>query len=375
MTRRWGQMTAGVAAVVLLASLSTTAAQAVPAADPVDVRVYGGVDRSNVAPGAKVGLRATAGTQGKGTIPHLGLTITLPEGVSFDGNIDDATSGSCVAVANGRTLTCTGEKSGPTESLSVYVRVKFAADLAHDTELDFTVTADIGDTVDPRPENNSATAKAAVRAPADLGLTWTGPSGPVAPGEKVPTKLVVTNHGPATVTYFPLVIDLNWDLTRPDGYDKSCWAAPSTLTCDAVGELKPGESRTFPFVWEFPQKTPGATHTIGARLGRSDTPDANAANDEAALILKIGTAPGPKPTKPTPTAKPSPEPTGTPTPSASATTTAAPGPTTPVGPGGSGGALAATGADSVTTAAGAAVALTLAGGTLLVARRRFRHRI
>ncbi|MFF7177500.1 hypothetical protein [Streptomyces sp. NPDC008121] len=322
-------MTAGVGAgaALLLTCLTTTAAQAAPAAGPVDVGAYASLDRAIVAPGTKVGLVASVGTEGKGTIPHLGLTLTLPEGVTFDGHIDDD-RGSCVPAAGGRTLTCTAVKSGPADWVGVHLRVAFAADLAPGTKLEFTATADIGDTADPRAANNTTTEKATVQAPADLGLTWTGPSGPVPAGQAVPTTLVVTNHGPGTATGFPFLVGADGDSSHPGGYDKSCWPDPASLTCDPSGDLKPGESRSFPFVWDLPKTTPGTSRTVGARLHSENVPDLNPANDAADLTLKFGTEPGPKPTTLTPTS----------------------------------------------AVAGAVVALTLAGATFVAVRRRTRHR-
>ncbi|MFF7177142.1 hypothetical protein [Streptomyces sp. NPDC008121] len=323
-------MTAAVGAAALLLTCLTAAAQAAPAANPVDAKIYAHLDRAIVTPGMKVGLVVSADTEGRGAILDPGLTLTLPEGVTFDGHIDDE-RGSCVPEAGGRTLTCTAVNRGPVDLVWVHLRVAFAAGLAPGTKLEFTAAAHLGGATDPWPDNNTTTVKATVQTPADLELTWTGPSGPVPAGESVPTTLVVTNHGPGTATgFFPFQVSVRGENAHPSGYEKICWADPASMICDASGVLQPGESRSFPFVWDLPKTTPGTSRTVGASLRTQDVLDLNPANDAADLTLKFGSEPGSKPTKLTPTAS--------------------------------------------ATIAGAVLALILAGATFVAVRRRNRHR-
>jgi hypothetical protein len=350
------------AAVLSLLAVPVKGAQAAPA-DPVDVEARLELPSRTTAPGERFGVRAIADVE-SGQVPKLGLTLTLPQGVTYQGTIDNAANGDCTPSADGRTVTCV-PNDGQMKLVSAEVAVKVGADVAPGTELAFTTTADIGDAVDVKPENNTATGKVTVTAPADLGIEWKAPSGLVNPGEDVETDLVVTNHGPGPVEVESVDFQVGWDYWPKSGVGKNCWADPGVLVCDVNRELAPGETVTLPFTWNFPVKAAGTTYRVPTRLLSSSPIDPNRANDKTELVIKFA--------KPS-TSTPGPTPTSSPTPEPSVSSSSGSGSGSGSTPQGGGGQLAETGAGPVAAAAAGAVALALAGGALVVRNRARRFR-
>lgn len=362
---------AGVGAASALLLALPGAAFAAPAPAPVDVTARAETEHPLIYPGGTVQVRAIADVA-SGEVAKLGVTLALPAGVTYvrAGGDGDAANATCTPSADGRSVACV-PRDGQKKLVSASVYVKVGADTALGTDLPFTVTADIGDAVDTKPEDNTATAKVGVRAPADLGVEWKIPPGPVHPGKKVATQVVVTNHGPGPVRLDALGLDIPGD-HWPGGYDSRCWADPGTIICDYFAELAPGATATFPFTWTFPAKAAGTTYKVPAGYMFANPLDPNSANNRATATFTITKAPGPKPTptpKPTATVTPTATPsTPAPTPSASSTATTPP-------PAGGGGALADTGSGPLTALAGTAAALAGAGVLLVRARRAVaRHR-
>ncbi|MFF9214042.1 MULTISPECIES: hypothetical protein [unclassified Streptomyces] len=364
----------GSAALTLLA-VSATAAQAAPAADPVDVSVQQRFVHDMVAPGGTVAIHVSAGAL-TGRLPHLALTTTLPAGVTYAG-VGEGTHDDCTVSADGRTLTCV-RKDDSARSVSASVNVKVGQDVPVGTDLSFTTTADIGDTVDPKPANNTESGSVKVRQPADLGIAWQAPPGPVKTGQDVKTSLTVTNHGPGAVPLEAVRLTMDGPY-GPETMDHGCWWDPYMITCDVFREVAPGETVTLPFTWNFPDKAAGTTQRVPTELYGSSPLDGNPANDKATLVLKIvkgsQPTPTPKPTPtPTPTSKPTATPSATPAPTPSSSTTApATGTGTGATPRGGDGRLAATGTAPLTAVGATAAALTVAGGALVLARRTRRR--
>ncbi|WP_416972355.1 hypothetical protein [Streptomyces sp. 4F14] len=323
---------------------------------PVDVvsRLY--PDDDLIAPGRLMGIRAIASVE-TGSVTKLGLTLKLPVGVTYVKNIDDAANAVCKPSADGRSVTCVPARG--LELLSAQVQVRVGADVAPGTELAFTTTADIGDAVDSKPENNVASAKVTVKVPADLGIEWTtAPKGLVKVGEEVPTEVTVTNHGPGPVRASAAHLDIGYDYWPELGYDPACQPDIGVLYCAIDKDLERGESVTFAFTWKFPKKAAGTTYRVPTRIYSSSPLDDNRANDRTELVFRFAKTP-----KPTPTPTPTPTPSATPQPSAS--------PSSVPSPAGGGGALAETGAGvPVAGLAVGAGALVVTGGALVVRRRR-----
>ncbi|MFJ8947636.1 hypothetical protein ACIRG4_31080 [Streptomyces sp. NPDC102395] len=374
MRTRWGRLYAGAGAATLsLLAATATAAHAAPAADPVDVEARQYLGSEITAPGQTFGVRAIADVL-MGKAPGLGLTLTLPQGVTYVRSSDNGANAACTPASDGRSVKCVAKDADP--DVSALVLVKVGADVAPGTELKFTTTADLGDTVDDKPENNTATGKVTVRASADLGLQWHAPSGKVPVGKDVQTDLVVTNHGPGTVKLEAVRFDMGFDYWPKRGYDPSCWADPGVLVCDVYRDLKPGETVTLPFTWNFPSKAAGTVYRVPTSLYSTSPLDPDPSNDEATLVLKFAKAPvSPAPSaKPTPSTPPASSPGATPTPSA-APSSSIPSSTAPAGggsqasPQGGGGQLARTGGGPAAATAGAATALVLTGGAVVLWNR------
>ncbi|RZU16864.1 hypothetical protein [Streptomyces sp. BK239] len=374
MRTRWGRLYAGTGAATLsLLAATATGVHAAPGADPVDVEARQYFDHEVTAPGETFGVRAIADLM-TGRVTRLGLTLTLPQGVTYVRTGDNAADAVCTPSADGRSVKCAA-KDGKSD-VSAQVVVKVGADVAPGTELTFTTTADLGDTVDAKPENNTASGKVTVRKHADLGVEWKAPSGRTPVGEDVKTDLVVTNHGPGPVKLEAVHFTMGWDYWPKPGYDKNCWADPGVMICDVFRELAPAETVTFSFTWNFPKKAAGTTYRVPASLYSTSPLDPNQSNDEDTLVFKFAKSPAsPRPTaKPTPSKPPASSPAATPTPSATPSSSA-PSSTGPAGggsqpsPQGGGGHLAATGAGPAVATAATATALVLTGGAVVLWNR------
>ncbi|MFF9841187.1 hypothetical protein [Streptomyces sp. NPDC013740] len=362
---------AGAAALLLgtLGALGALATAPAYAADPapVDAVTTLRAEPKDLAPGRTLQLSLVTDVVA-GTVPKLASTISLPPGVTYlrpePGDLEYTR---CLPSPDGRSVTCRS-LDAPHRHVWEQLTVKVGEGVAVGTELTFTATTDIGDAVDAKPENNTASAAVKVGTGPDLGITWKAPSGGVRVGRDVPVDLVITNHGPGTVKAAVARFSTGWKYL-PTTDDKRCWWDPGTAVCETYEPLAPGESVSFTFTWNFPEKAAGTTYRGSAGLMSADPLDPVQANDEAELVLRVLKATAPTPT---PTPKPTPTPTGTPpkpapTPTPTASTAApAPAPATQSG----GGALADTGSGPLGALAGTAAALTGAGVLLARARRR-----
>ncbi|MFM9449042.1 hypothetical protein [Streptomyces acidiscabies] len=296
------------------------------------------------------------------TTPWLALKLTLPEGVTYEGNMAGQTNGTCTP-SGARTLTCLAD-DGNTKQVMAKIKVKADDGLPPMTDLEFTAVADIGDTVDPNPANNSIDWGVTVMEKADVGVEWSmTPSGPVAAGTEVKTVFTVTNHGPGvsrvgTVKFYP-GFDY-WPTGRP-GYPP-CWTDPGVIICDRAGDMAPGETFSYTFTWKFPKKAAGTTYRVRGELYMASRHDPVAANDQAEAVFRI-VKPGAS---------------GEPTPSASASASASSG-ATPSSPSGSTpvprGSLASTGGGGAMPVLWGAVGAVVLGGALFaVVGTRVRRR-
>ncbi|MDX3383831.1 hypothetical protein PV682_20530 [Streptomyces niveiscabiei] len=284
------------------------------------------------------------------TTPKLALKLTLPEGVTYEGNTSGQTNGTCTP-SGARTLTCLAD-DGNTQQVMAKIKVRADAGLPPMTGLKFTASADIGDAADPNPSNDRDDWTITVMEKADVGVEWsTAPSGPVAVGTDVRTVFTVTNHGPGvsrsgTVKFYP-GFD-HWPTEMPDY--PPCWVDPGVIICDRMGDLAPGESFSYAFTWKFPKKAAGTTYRVRGELYTASRHDPVAANDQAEAVFRIVKAGG----------------SGGPTPSASATPSATPSvrPTPAPSVAGGGGSLASTGAGGLGAAGWGAVGLVGAGAVL-----------
>ncbi|MGW7165677.1 hypothetical protein ACWGH3_10330 [Streptomyces sp. NPDC054884] len=359
MLSMWGGLartTGAGAAALLLSSLAVSAAQAAPAAAEVDVKTSLRLEPTSVAPGRMVRLDLQTDVV-TGTVPNLATTVTLPTGLTYVPPTDPKYVGykTCTPSKDGRRVTC--RPLDEPEHVYAHLAVKVDKDVAPGTSLSITAAADIGDAVDTKPEDNTATATVEARTGTDVGIAWKPQTVPVKPGETVLTELVITNHGPVEVASgeaVKLSIDTNVIHVWPTA-PKSCWTDMNVLVCETPSRLAPGESHTFALHWTFPKDAGGKTFRVWTTLLNDSALDPVMDNDTTELFFKIAKLSTSTP-RPTPTARP--------------TTGGASGTTPQQG----GGQLAESGTGSLTPAAATAAALTLTGGALLVRKRVRRSR-
>ncbi|WP_416972356.1 hypothetical protein [Streptomyces sp. 4F14] len=343
------------------ASVSPGAPAGRPKAEPrIDATARMWPDLGTIWAGESFGIWAI-GENLFDTTPALALKLTLPEGVTYEGNTAGQTNGTCKP-SGGRTLTCLAD-DGNTKQVMAKIKVKADDGLAPMTELKFSAAVDIGDAVDPNPSNDRNDWTITVMEKADVGVEWSmEPSGPVAAGTEVRTVFTVTNHGPGvsrsgTVKFYP---GFDYWPTKMPAYPP-CWVDPGVIICDREGDLAPGESFSYAFTWTFPKKAAGTTYRLLGELYSASRHDPVSANDRAEAVFRIVKAGG----------------TGGPTPSASASASASasPGGTPSARPSGGSGGLADTGSGGVGPALWGAAGLVALGGALFAvvgtrARRR-----
>ncbi|MFJ1735130.1 hypothetical protein [Streptomyces sp. NPDC088254] len=375
-------------AALLLGSLTPTIAQAAPAAASAapahaDVRTTLRPEPTSVAPGRVFHLHLVTDLV-TGAVPKLAVTLTLPAGLTYarPTDPDNLQYRRCLPSADGRTVTCRS-LDAPHEHVWEQLGIRVGKDVNPGAALTVTATTDIGDAIDDKPEDNTATATVRAVTGTDVGVSWQPPTVPARPGRPVVTKLVVTNHGPGSATAGQAVklhIDSTAFRTWPSA-PRSCWADPDVLVCETPSELAAGESHTFELRWTFPKESGGKKFRVPTTLSH-DALDPCLDNDRAELVLDVAKTPppGPKPPKPTPTPTSTAGPKPTPTPTASPSgpgATASPAPATGGGSGvtpqSGGGHLAATGAGPMPVLAAGAAVLVLAGGALLAVRARMRR--
>ncbi len=363
MHKAWGRIVAAAGAAVLaLLPVSAPEAQAAPAEGTADVQAHLHL-QSHTIPGQRLPVEVGAFQLHEAGVTHLTIKVTLPSEVTYESTGDHM---NCKPPARGsRTVICVPDRERLDGSVTGKMMVRVQEDVLPGTVLRFTsALVTEARTVDPRPGNDSKTAKVTVVKPVDMASAWEPSSLSVTPGRPVTVKFIVTNHGPGTATP-GLHVNFTTDdsamtlLPRtvpPPGV--TCTADTGIQMCWGYGELAPGESHTHTQTWVFDEQHAGQTIHAKARLGGVGRTDPNDANNPATLTFHVaGTAPS------TPAM-----------PSASADTS----PSSPGGASqkpGTGEHLAETGTGPLATAVAAAgVLLAVALGALLSRRRTWQRR-
>lgn len=187
------------------------------------------------------------------------VTDTLPANATF------------VSITGSGGFTCTGAgpvactnplmSEGATALLTLTVHL--APTIPQGTSIANTVTVASSKTPDPVPANNSATVTSTVATKADVSVTKTGPSDPVA-GANVTYTITASNDGPSVAR------DVTVSDTIPAGTSFQSLTAPAGWSCatPAVGATGPA-----PVTCTLTSLAPGASaiFTLVQRLSPSAT--------------------------------------------------------------------------------------------------------
>lgn len=145
---------------------------------------------------------------------------------------------------------------------------------------------------DPSPSNNTASAIANLRASADLGVQWTGPS-TVAPGASFNVDLSASNAGPdagADVTVSATISSgFAIDVVN-GGVGWSCLASGQSITCQRPA-LSAGVGSVVSLGLTAPA-TPGGPFVQSALISGSSF-DATSSNNAASLPITVAAATAP----------------------------------------------------------------------------------
>jgi len=240
------------AAFALMAMMSVTAGYAA-VADLVITK--SGPVSGTVQPSASFFYSISITSNGPDTVGPVTVTDVLPQGVTF---VDAQTNNFGASCSGTSTITCTFPLLGPNTFAGVGIQV-----LAPSAPGPFTNTASVSSAAsDPNPANNMSSVTLTVVAPnttADLSVTKQGLASTVPVSSTVVYDLTVRNNGPDSEPA-PVVTD-----TLPPGVTViSVNPIVGTVSCSG-------------------------TNTLTCSFG----PVASGGFEEAALIVKAPSAPGP----------------------------------------------------------------------------------
>lgn len=179
---------------------------------------------------------------------NVTVTDTLPSGTTFVG-ITGSGGFSCTGAGP---VTCTKAIMNEGATALFTLTVDLPATLANGTSLTNAVTVSSSTTPDPSPANNTASVSNAVTTRADVAVTKTGPTNPVAGTDQTYT-ITVSNQGPsaartvnvgdqipAGTAFQALSVPSGWSCIKP----AVGTPGPTSTTC-TVSMLSPGVSVSF----------------------------------------------------------------------------------------------------------------------------------
>ncbi|AGZ42244.1 hypothetical protein AFR_19860 [Actinoplanes friuliensis DSM 7358] len=349
-------------AVLAVGAALLTATPAV-AAPPATVDLRATIDgAAEAVPGELLYVRIGTVLAGSQTPTGVKMTVTLPEGVSYQGDGGAASDGAgpCEGEIGGRTVVCIPEPTEVTQG-GVWWQApgRVAESVPIGTELTTTVVVS-SDSEETNPADNTATLTTRVAGPAATFLKVTGPAEPVVPGQPVRIK-VRLHYGEATpVDEFVMLGSFGAWFIGGGGITNipaDCWADGS-LTCQVPRRLESGTDLDLIFELKSsvrPDDYRELRDTMSFSLEYLEYPI------RATGTVTFTKAPSPSPTPSSPS--PSPSPTGTGT-----------------GNGGesggddeqASGGLPITGAPIAALATAGLLLITAGAGALLLSRRRSR---
>jgi len=160
--------------------------------DGIDLEATATASPNPVIAGRPLSYTLTATNNSASVATAVTLTSTLPAGVAF---LSATPAGSCINSA--LMVTCSLANLLANESAQVTLQVTVAAST---TGTLTNVSEVAGSQFDPNPANNTASEETIVNTEADLVLTVSSPSNPVAAGDSLTYAVTITNSGPSHST-------------------------------------------------------------------------------------------------------------------------------------------------------------------------------
>ncbi|MBM7775601.1 putative repeat protein (TIGR01451 family) [Actinokineospora baliensis] len=195
-------------------------------------------DPNPAVPGGTLLYTATISSQGPSNTQGVVTFSPLPDGTEIGGPIV-ASQGSCTMI--GRSVVCDLGPITPTTVVTLRIPVRISPSFAAGNLVKSISVQNA--TVDPNPDNNTASAEAAVVPEADLAVDLVGPA-EIVPGDPARWDLTVTNSGPSDA---PVTVVH----TLPEGVGEitavasggSCTVVDRTVRCE-LGTVGAGNTAT-----------------------------------------------------------------------------------------------------------------------------------
>jgi uncharacterized repeat protein (TIGR01451 family) len=267
-----------------------------------------------VVAGAPVSYRLDVVNHGPSIAPNVTVSDTLPAGTTFTsasrGCTPNDLEGLTIVACDRGVLAVGGTTSA---TLTITPVLGFTASLEN--------AAIIGASAnDPKDDDNTSVATAAVERPADVAVVVVAEAPVVTAGGTAAFVVTVGNNGPLPATNVVLTDTLPpgfgsvVTVSEARGYQSqavNCSVAGDVATCP-IGSLAVGQTATVRFAGPVDAGTPdGAVLTDSAHVSATEVDDVPANNDSAvaATVLAVPPAPAPPP-PPAPAPEPSLPPTG-----------------------------------------------------------------
>jgi uncharacterized repeat protein (TIGR01451 family) len=245
--------------------------------------------------GTNVTYVITVSSSGPSNASSATLTDTLPGGSTFVSLTQDtgpAASCSTPFVGTGGTVTCTFApfNNGTSAQFSLTITIGGSGSVSN------TAFFNSGDTGDPNPGNNSATATTTVSLSSDIAMTKSGPA-VAAPGTDVSYTVTITNNGPSNAPNATLTDAVPANTTfvsaaQNSGPVFSC-ATPAVggtgnIQCSLSG-FAASATASFTFVFHVSPSAPNASSITNTASGTPGAPatDPNPINDSASASTQV----------------------------------------------------------------------------------------
>ena len=221
--------------------------------------------------------------------PEAASDVTVTDSLPASATFSSASTGQGSCSNSGQTVVC--ELGTLNVGELVIITIEVVPQETGAISNGVVVTSDGDDT---NPDNNSdqeqTTVTDVAEAAADLAVTKSDSSDPVAPGASFDYLLEVTNNGPDPAVAAQLTDNLPADVTV-NSIPANCSQTASTITCD-LGDLAVSEVVNLTFSVTAPGMETTLTNAVSVE---SDTNDPNLANNSATEQTVVEANPNPAP--------------------------------------------------------------------------------
>jgi len=233
-------------------------------------------------PGQVVDYTITVTNAGPATATNVGLTDTVPAGLTVTGAT--VVVGSCSLSGNDVSCGRASLANGATWIVTVHTTVD-----GSNTGGTFTdIAAVAADQTDPDAANDTASEDTVVSIAADLEIVKTDSADPLQPGDAFGYTLTVTNHGPAdaTAVHIADLVPSGLTVTGVTSTSGTCGAVGNVVDC-TLASLPNGATWTVDVSVQTSVSDAGTVYTNTATVDGTEL-DPVAANDSDGETTTVG---------------------------------------------------------------------------------------